>query len=466
MKTVIRHPISNAWSKVRVGVALQLINGRAFKPSEWEEKGLPIVRIQNLNNPEAPFNYYEGDLPEKFLLNSGDLLFAWSGTPGTSFGAHIWRGGKAWLNQHIFKVLFDETEFDKRFLRLAINQNLTEYIQAAHGAAGLAHITKGKFEQSELLKPPLDEQRSIVAEIEKQFSRLDEAVASLKRTQANLKRYKAAVLKAAVEGKLTEDWRKQHPNIEPASKLLERILTERRAKWSGKGKYKEPIALDTTDLPSLPKGWTWVAFEQLSLRVTVGHVGPMKHEYVPKGIPFLRSQNVRENRFDPEGLLFIRPEFHKRLSKSVVQAGDLAVVRSGSVGVTCVIPEVLGEANCADLVLIQRPIGLVPQFGAYYMNSLAKRRIEAGKVGVALTHFNTKSVAAMPVPLPSLAEQEQIVAEVERRLSVIDELEATVEANLTRADRLRQSILSSAFSGKLVVLAKTPPHLCLSAVVS
>ena len=93
----------------------------------------------------------------------------------------------------------------------------------------------------------------IVAEIEKQFSRLDEAVANLKRVKANLKRYKAAVLKAAVEGKLTEDWRKHHPDVEPASKLLERILAERRAKWSGKGKYKEPAEPETSDLPAMPE---------------------------------------------------------------------------------------------------------------------------------------------------------------------------------------------------------------------
>ncbi len=265
MKTIAGSKETSDWGKVRIGDALRLINGRAFKPSEWRERGLPIVRIQNLNNAEALFNYYEGDLPEKFLLNNGDLLFAWSGTPGTSFGAHIWRGGKAWLNQHIFKVMFDEADFDKKFLQLAINQNLNEYIRAAHGGAGLAHITKGRFEQSELVKPRLDEQRDIVAEIEKQFSRLDEAVANLKRVKANLKRYKAAVLKAAVEGKLTEDWRKQHPDVEPANKMLERVLAERREKWEGRGQYKGPSEVDVSELPVLANGWTWTTVDALTI---------------------------------------------------------------------------------------------------------------------------------------------------------------------------------------------------------
>ena len=207
----------------------------------------------------------------------------------------------------------------------------------------------------------------------------------------------------------------------------------------------------SVDLDALPEGWTWATFEQLSERVTVGFVGSMKHEYVPSGIPFLRGQNVRENRFDWEGLLYVSPDFHRKLSKSALRPGDLAVVRSGSVGVTCVIPDTLPEANCSDLVLIQRPLGFIPQYGAYYMNSLAKRHVAAGKVGVALTHFNTKSVAALAVPLPPITEQKRIVAEVERRLSVVDEIEAIVTANLQRAARLRQSILQHAFSGRLAL---------------
>ena len=133
--------IMTKWEKVRVGDKLELINGSAFKPTDWSETGLPIVRIQNLNNPKASYNYFNGKKPEKFLLHGGELLFAWSGTPGTSFGAHIWNGGKAWLNQHIYNVIFNENDFNKKFLQLAINQNLNEYIRAAHGAAGLAHIT-------------------------------------------------------------------------------------------------------------------------------------------------------------------------------------------------------------------------------------------------------------------------------------------------------------------------------------
>ncbi|HEB76905.1 MAG TPA: hypothetical protein ENI90_00065, partial [Methylothermaceae bacterium] len=185
-------------------------------------------------------------------------------------------------------------------------------------------------------------------------------------------------------------------------------------------------------------------------RVTVGHVGSMRNKYVDEGIPFLRSQNVRENHFEPAGLKFISQDFHRKLEKSTLKPGDIVVVRSGNVGVSCVIPEHVTEANCSDLVIIKNPQAVLPKYGAYYMNSVVESVVAAGKVGVALTHFNTRSVAELPLPIPPLAEQHRIVAEVERRLSILRETEAQVEANLQRAERLRQAILAKAFSGQLV----------------
>jgi type I restriction enzyme S subunit len=115
----------------------------------------------------------------------------------------------------------------------------------------------------------------------------------------------------------------------------------------------------------------------------------MKHAYVPSGVPFLRSQNVRPNRFDPAGLLHISPDFHRRLKKSTLLPGDLVVVRSGSVGVTCVVPVALGEANCADLVIIQRPKGIVPEYGAYYMTPSPSRMYAQGGLG-SRWHISTR----------------------------------------------------------------------------
>ena len=323
-------------------------------------------------------------------------------------------------------------------------------------------ITGGQLKKFAVPIPPLPEQHRIVTKIEELFTQLDAGGGALTNTKAQLKRYRQSVLKSACEGRLVpteaELARAEGRDYEPADVLLARIGKERREKWGAEktrkgkksAKYKEPAAPDVSGLPELPEGWVWTTFDQVSDRVTVGHVGTMKNEYIKSGIPFLRSQNVRENRFDPNGLKFISREFHEKLSKSNLQPGDLVVVRSGSVGVSCVIPEALSEANCSDLVIVKQPQAILSHYGAFYMNSIAQSRINAKKVGVALIHFNTKSMAEMPVPLPPLAEQHRIVAEIERRLSVADEIEKTVDQSLKQAERLHQSILKRAFEGKLV----------------
>ncbi|MCP4183886.1 MAG: specificity determinant for hsdM and hsdR, partial [Hyphomicrobiales bacterium] len=178
--------LPDTWETVEIGKLSDLKNGRAFKPTDWTKDGLKIVRIQNLNNPDANYNNYSGEVRDRFIINTGDLLFAWSGTPGTSFGAHIWRGERAVLNQHIFRVDFDETIVSKKYFNYAINQKLSELIQKAHGGVGLRHVTKGKFEETVIELPPFSEQRRIVAKIEELFSELDKGVESLKTARAQL----------------------------------------------------------------------------------------------------------------------------------------------------------------------------------------------------------------------------------------------------------------------------------------
>ena len=161
------------WPMVAIGDVCNLINGRAFKPQDWKRAdsgGLPIVRIQNLNAPDSDFNYYTGEVQDRYLVNQGQLLFSWSGSRGTSFGAHIWNGGKAILNQHIFKVEFDQIRATKMYLLYALNRAVAEVEQNLHGGVGLVHITKGNLERIQIPIPPLTTQQDIVAEIEAEQS--------------------------------------------------------------------------------------------------------------------------------------------------------------------------------------------------------------------------------------------------------------------------------------------------------
>jgi len=160
---------ASRWPLVPIGDLCDLINGRAFKPEDWEDAeggGLPIIRIQNLNNPTTSLNYFSGEVRDRFIVETGDLLFSWSGSRGTSFGAHLWNGPRAILNQHIFNVKFDEARADKLYLLRVLNGVVDQVEDNLHGGVGLVHITKGNLEKIEIPLPPLEVQREIVAEVE------------------------------------------------------------------------------------------------------------------------------------------------------------------------------------------------------------------------------------------------------------------------------------------------------------
>jgi type I restriction enzyme S subunit len=319
---------------------------------------------------------------------------------------------------------------------------------------------------------PLDHQKHIVAEIEKQFSRLDEAVANLKRVKANLKRYKAAVLKAAVEGRLVETEaelaRKKSPsplagegggegaNYETGEQLLQRILETRRSQWKGKGKYKEPSAPDTTDLPELPEGWVWASWEQIGFSQN-GRAFPSR-DYCDEGVRLLRPGNLHES-----GVLVWTNENTRHMPSRYAEDNPDLIVRSGELIMNLTAQslkdEFLGRvcrtAGGEYCLLNQRlarltPIEVSPEFSLVVFKSKWFRRfVDDLNTGSLIQHMFTSQIATFTFPMPPPAEQQRIVAEVDRRLSLAREVETQVDANFQRAERLRQSILLAAFSGTL-----------------
>jgi type I restriction enzyme S subunit len=147
---------------VSIGEICALRNGRAFKPSEWSTSGTPIIRIQNLTDDTKPFNYCEFEVDSKFHVENGNLLFSWSGTPGTSFGAFFWRRERGYLNQHIFRIdPYDPGNLNLEYFRLALNSKLEEIINQAHGGVGLQHITKEKLNKVKVYLPEFNDQLRI-----------------------------------------------------------------------------------------------------------------------------------------------------------------------------------------------------------------------------------------------------------------------------------------------------------------
>ena len=306
--------------------------------------------------------------------------------------------------------------------------------------------------------PPLAEQHRIVTEIEKQFTRLDASVAALRRVKANLKRYRASVLKAACEGELVPTEAElalaEGRDYEPADRLLERLLAERRAHWESqekrRGKYKETVAPDTTDLPELPEGWVWSRIGE-SFEVYVGSTPRRaRSDFWNGDIPWVSSSEVSFSRIKATREYITEDG----LKNSSVTLHPIGTVLLGMIGegktrgqVSILDIPACNSQNSAAIRVSEA--GLPPEYVFYYLWGQydATRRIGSGNNQPAL---NKSRVQELLMPLPPLAEQFRIVADLEQRLSVIQQAESTVEANLLRAERLRQSILKQAFSGKLV----------------
>ena len=284
-----------------------------------------------------------------------------------------------------------------------------------------------------------------------------------------MKLYRASVLKAAVEGALTADWRAEHTDIEPASELLARILAERRRCWEEdqlrkfvakgkappkgwKAKYKEPVAPDTVGLPALPEGWCWTTVDQSSSLIQYG--SSSKASRNSDGIPVLRMGNITTKGISLGDLKYL-PSDHNEFPTLLLKQGDLLFNRTNSaelVGKTTVYSGEPSPCSFASYLIRVRLLqGVSPAILSCALNGGLGRawitRVVNQTVGQA--NVNGSKLTAFAFPLPPETEQHAIVEAVEEQLSVVDRLEADIDAKLAAAGTLRQAVLRDAFAGKL-----------------
>ena len=325
----------------------------------------------------------------------------------------------------------------------------------ASTTTNISNVSTKKLATLQLAVPNLDEQRRIVAEIEKQFSRLDEAVGNLQRVKANLRRHRAAVLKAAFEGVLVQSEslcaKVEGRDFESGGALLGRVLQLRKGRWLGRGKYKEPIAPDVAHVPVLPDGWTWASVDQLSRLVTSGSRG-WGEFYSESGVLFIRAQDIKTDALNRGGISRVNVPGQAEGTRSAVEACDVLVTITGAnVTKSALVPRLGEEAYVSQHVALLKFVSaeLAPYIFAWIVSPANGRKVlekwayGAGKPGLSL-----EQVRALPVALPPLAEQQRIVAEIDRRLSIVREVEAEVETNLKRAQALRQAVLCRAFKSE------------------
>lgn len=462
---------------VPIGKLMDLYNGRAFKPGEWSNTGVPIIRIQNLNDPSAPFNYCDFEVPEKFHVKDGDLLISWSGTPGTSFGAFIWDRGGAVLNQHIFRVELRHSSLFPKYIQTAVNARLDEMISRAHGGVGLRHITKGELEAIGIPIPPEGEQHRIVARVDELMTLLDRLEAQRNEREAFRAAARDSALAALREAPTPEDveaaWLRvqesfndlfaapgdveplrelirklavrgrlvfQDPDEEPASKLLERIQANFRklSIKGGVGGRDQEIKRRKTleEFPranDLPHAWRLVILSDLLENMDAGWSPACAAQPTTNESEWgvLKTTAVQINSY--------QPQHHKALPSSLeprpsfeVEPGDLLVTRAGPwfrVGVCCYVTSTRPRLMLSDKIIRCRfpNENIDGRWLALCINSgMASAYLRSKQTGMDLAQVNISQsrLASTPIEIPPLAEQHRIIDRMDKIMSIIDLLEA------------------------------------------
>jgi len=443
----------------------------------YKSAGIPFIRVENLAD-----GYIDGSSVTMFIdeaadetlrrsrLCSEDVLISIAGTIGRIALVRD-ENVPANINQALALIRGTDRVLTPLFLMYFLRSSAAHQraLKDARGGA-MNNISLGDVARLDVPIPPIHEQQRIVEEIEKQFTRLEAGVVALKLVQANLKRYRAAVLKAAVEGRLVpteaELARREGRSYEPASELLARIVTQPLLAVSKKAqagvpvppkaKSKEPFAPDTANLAVLPEGWTSATIGQLIVEPLCNGIS-VKGNDSPPGIAALKLHAMSDRGFDYSIVRYL-PLAENSADDLWVREGDFFVSR-GNGSLKLVGRGTSAQNPPAKIIFPDTMIRLrvVPELRkanwipTIWPSRFFRRQVEQRvKTTAGIYKISQPQLRSVAIPLPPLAEQRRIVAEAERRLSVIDELEMQVESNLKRAERLRQAILKRAFEGKLV----------------
>ena len=356
------------WEYKKLGEVATYINGYAFKPDQWKESGTPIVRIQNLNNANAPYNYYDGEVPDKVKIQNGDLLISWS----ASLGAYIWNGGKAFLNQHIFKVAFDKTDIDKFFLKYAVTSKLAAMAEQVHGAT-MKHIVKKDFDNTLIPYPPLSTQLAIVSELDK----INDLI------------------------RLKKEQLKDFDNL--AQSLFYEI-------------FGDPVENE--------KGWEVKKLGDVCTQITDGtHNSPTNTE---KGdFMYVTAKNIKRDGIILDNITYVDAATHQSIYlRCNPEYGDVLYIKDGATTGIATINNLKEEFSLLSSVALLK---LGDEIVNYYLKAVLNTQslynsIRSNMGGAAITRLTLVKIKAIRIPLPPLPLQRlfaQRIEQIEREKSEV-----------------------------------------------
>ena len=389
------------WQRYKLGELAQYINGKAFKPEEWKQAGLPIIRIQNLTDRAKPFNYCDQPVESRYLVQDGDLLISWSAT----LGSFIWDRGSAALNQHIFKAIPNAALIERDFLHFLMLETLEEMAEHAHGIA-MKHITKGKFEAIEVAVPPRAEQRRIVSRIKACMERVEE-IEALRAQSLVEQQYLSASL---IESELHPDLARDDWAVHNIGELVTMVRNGRSIRQDTEGSADGAVL-------------TLTAVRSIDL-----------------GLSFQKPISLPED---------VAKQF-------VIDDGDVFVSRANTIDLVG-LSAVAMERPAARLIYPDLLIKLkadrskvTPRFLAYALRSAgARKQIKERAFGSSQTmvKISGERLREVSIPVPPLQTQEQIVARLDAAHDLIANL--SVDSASGEIEALRGAVVRKAFGGEL-----------------
>lgn len=464
--------LPHGWAEARLDDVAEVRLGRQRSPDKAQGDNLiPYLRAANirwggLDLTDVKIMQFSPDEVRTFQLRRDDILVVEaSGSQGEVGKSALWKEELplACLQNTLLRVRTRGVEPTFLQWRLHFDALMGRLGDASKGV-GIYHIGAERLSNWQLEIPPINEQRRIVAKLDTIFEQTRAAKARLERLSAPLEKLKRSILAAAFRGNLTKNWRAAHPDVEPASALLERIRAERRRRWEtglrAKGKnprtttYFEPKPVEVDGLPDLPEGWAWASLEQVA-----DIVDPNPSHRMPKyldhgGYPFISTENFT----DDDGVdlrigkRIARETLLEQQARFEIHPGDFVLTRIGTIGLTrpLSLPQIYGISHA--LVVIQR---LSTELSPNYLRLAAStdallEQAHGGVQSVGVPDLGMAKIRAFAVPIAPSDEQEVLVHAVQEALKLVKGMTTHLERGLERVERLEQTALAKAFRGELV----------------
>lgn len=475
MNAVLKKELPDGWVWTTLGEAFKWGSGGTPKRTnpKYYDGDIPWLIIGDLNDGSVGDS--ETKITEEGLKNSsakwvepGSVLLAMYGSIG-KLGIATKR---LTTNQ---AIAFTQPEpNDAKYLFYYLMYSRDALASEGKGATQL-NISQTVIKAFPIPLAPSEQQKHIVAKIEELFSHIDAGIEALKKAKQLLKQYRQSVLKAAVTGELTKKWRESNKDkLQPASQLLERILKERRQNWEEeqleqfkakgrmpkddkwKKKYKEPVEpVLESSLPGLPREWLWARLDCISEIGSGMSVSKSRKVADPIEVPYLRVANVQRGFLDLEEIKTMPIEKSKLLDLELKEwdvlyneGGDIDKLGRGWIWENQLEPCITQNHVFRASPFIKNRYHSV--FLSIWGNTFGQEHfLNTGTQTTNLASINKGVLSAFPTPVPPLEEQEQIIQIVEDKLSLINQLEIEVDIQLIKAEKNKQSILTSAFQGRL-----------------